>query len=135
MREQRRSFSTWVLSNEELITTFSSGDDRQRCASGCLSQRVQWLDESCAAYIQEVLQPFKLAELLVIEEDRIGHLLIGIADHAFNFNAQKNVATIKGFVRVCNRFQKLARSHVRPVFPRLFCHCRSRFCGLVIFSR
>lgn len=53
------------------------------------------------------------------EQDKVGHLLKGIAEDVFNFVAQKNVGTVKEFVQECNRFQELKRTRITPQFSRL----------------
>lgn len=111
--------STWDNFTADLLAVFGSGDDRKKSARASLAMRAQRLNETCAAYIQDVLHLCTVAEPSMNEQDKIGHLLKGIADDVFNFLVQKNMSTVKEFVKECNRFEELKKSRVTPQFCRL----------------
>lgn len=111
--------STWDDFKAELLAVFGCGDSKRRTAREKLAVRAQRPDETCAAYIQEVLHLCNQADSSMTEPDKTGHLLKGIAEDVFNFLIQRNVTTVKDFVQECKRFEEVKRNRIAPQYSRL----------------
>ncbi|XP_077532475.1 uncharacterized protein LOC144144858 [Haemaphysalis longicornis] len=92
---------TWFIMNEARLTSLDSAKEDlkaifgtsasgQLTAKNNLASRVQSPNESYVAYILDVLAPCQKVDHQMSEEDKVRHILKGIADDAFNLLVFKN---------------------------------------------
>ena len=77
--------TSWDTCKQKLRDLFGRAVGRQRAASKELSCRAQTSTESYVSYILDVLALCRRVDANMSEGDKVGHLLKGIVDDAFNF--------------------------------------------------
>lgn len=71
-------------------------------------------------YIEEILKLCKIVNTQMLEEDRVGHLLKGIAEDVYNFLiGREHVDSVSDVVRHCRTFETLKTRRIAPKFGRL----------------
>ncbi|XP_049520780.1 uncharacterized protein LOC125944395 [Dermacentor silvarum] len=121
----------WFENHEELLTTwerfvhdlkecFGDSDAKKKRAEHTLAQRAQLPGETCTAYIEEILKLCKQANARMSEEDKVGHLLKGIAEDVYNFLIGKDsLASVSDVMKHCRTFEALKMRRITPKFGRL----------------
>lgn len=85
-----------------------------------LAQRAQSLAETCTTYIEEVLKLCKIVNPRMSQEDRVGHLLKGIAEDVYNFLiCSEDLTSVSDVLRHCRTFEMLRTRRIAPKFGRL----------------
>lgn len=121
----------WFDNNEETLTTWERfvsqikerfGDSvmKKKRAEQTLSQRAQVPGETCMTYIEEVLKLCRMADSGMSEDDKVGHILKGIAEDVYSFLiAKDNLASVSDVMQHCRTFEQLKTRRVAPKFGRL----------------
>lgn len=118
-RTHEVELSSWDTFKERLRDLFGNPSGRQQAARKELATRVQSSTESYVAYIQEVLALCRKVDEHMTEVDKVGHILKGIADDAFNLLVYNDVSTVDAIVKECRRFEVAKSRRVVPQFSRL----------------
>lgn len=114
------TLTTWSSLIEEMKKCFSDSDTKKKRAETALAQRAQVIGETCTTYIEEVLKLCKTIDSRMPEEDKVGHLLKGIAEDVYNFLIGKdNLNTVSDVIRHCRTFEALKTRRITPKFGRL----------------
>lgn len=126
----RGAARTWFRTNEETVTSwddcksklrelFGNPVDRQTAAKKALASRVQTPTEPYVAYILDVLSLCQKADDQMAEADKVGHILKGIADDAFNLLMCKDCTTVQSVIKECRRFEQAKGRRLTTNFTRL----------------
>lgn len=114
------SLTTWERFVEEIKKCFGDSYAKQKRAERTLAQRAQAPGETCTTYIEEILKLCKIVNSQMSEEDRVGHLLKGIAEDVYNFLiGREHVDSVSDVVRHCRTFETLKTRRIAPKFGRL----------------
>lgn len=93
---------------------------KEEKAEQTLAQRAQVPGETCTTYIEDVLKLCGLANSDMTDEDKVGHLLKGIAEDVYSFLITKEtLPTPADVIRHCRAFEALKIRRVTPKFGRL----------------
>ncbi|XP_049516924.1 uncharacterized protein LOC125942694 [Dermacentor silvarum] len=83
-------------------------------------QQAQVPGETCTTYIEEVLNLCKALDPQMPEEDKVGHLLKGIAEDVYQFLIGKDrLESVRDVVLHCRTFEALKARRITPKFGRL----------------
>ncbi|XP_077557319.1 uncharacterized protein LOC144172507 [Haemaphysalis longicornis] len=112
--------TTWDECVEEIRKAFGDSEAKKKKAEQTLLQRAQVPGETCTTYIEEILKLCRVVDARMPEDDRVGHILKGIAEDVFNFLISKdNLNTISDVIQHCRRFEALKMRRITPKFGRL----------------
>lgn len=111
--------TSWDLCKEKLNDLFGKPLGRQLAAKKELGSRAQSSTESYISYIQDILALCRKVDGNMSEADKIGHILKGIADDAFNLLVFRNCATVDAIVTECRRFEQAKSRRIAQQFTRL----------------
>ncbi|XP_077484473.1 uncharacterized protein LOC144094366 [Amblyomma americanum] len=111
--------TSWDIYKENLRTLFGRPDDRQLATKKQLAPRAQSSTESYMAYIQDILALCHKVDAAMSETDKVGHMLKGIADDAFNLLVCKDCATIDSIIKECCRYEQVKGRRIPQSFSRL----------------
>lgn len=121
----------WFDNNEETLTTwdrfvteikerFGDSATKKKRAEQTLLQRAQVPGETCLTFIEEVIKLCRMVDSRMPEEDKVGHILKGIAEDVYNFLITKeNLASVADVIRHCRTFEQLKTRRIIPKFGRL----------------
>lgn len=121
----------WFDNHEEALTTWDRfisdikerfGDSvaKKKHAEQTLLQRAQLPGETCTTYIETILKLCRMANPRMPEEDKVGHLLKGIAEDVYNFLIGKeSLSSVADVIRHCRTFEALKLRRITPKFGRL----------------
>lgn len=113
-------FDTWDSFVNEFRASFGDTAARKKKAEQTLAQRAQVPGETCTTYIEEVLKLCSLVNPSMPDEDKVGHLLKGIAEDVYNYLITKeNLASALDVIRHCRAFETLKMRRITPKFGRL----------------
>lgn len=126
----RGTAKVWYENNEEELTSwdqckakmrevFGKTASRKIAAKKELACRAQSPTESYLAYIQDVLALCRKAESDMTEGDKVGHVLKGIADDAFNLLMCKGCSTVDAIIKECRQFEQVKSRRILQTFARL----------------
>lgn len=114
------SLTSWERFEEEIRNCFGDTTAKRKCAEQTLFQRAQGPGETCTMYIEEVLKLCKAVNPSMSDEDRVGHLLKGIAVDVYNFLITKeNLDSPTAVIKHCRTFETLKLRRITPKFGRL----------------
>lgn len=111
--------SSWDLFKEKLRDLFGNPFGRQLNAKKALATRVQTSTESYVSYILDVLALCAKADPNMSEDDKVNHVLKGIADDAFNLLVFTNVTSIDAILKECRRLEHAKSRRVSQHITRL----------------
>ncbi|XP_077535931.1 uncharacterized protein LOC144148230 [Haemaphysalis longicornis] len=111
--------TSWDACKEELKALFGRSESRQLEAKNDLASRVQSPTESYVTYIQSVLSLCYKVDRQMSEEEKVGHVLKGIADDAFNLLVFKNCDKVDTLIAECRRFELAKSRRIAQKFTRL----------------
>lgn len=115
-----RILTTWETFVEEFRTCFGDSCSKKKRAEQTLSRRAQLPGETCTTYIEEILKLCGIVNGNMSDEDKVGHLLKGIAEDVYNFLiAKDDLSTPTDFRRLCRAFEALKTRRILPKFGRL----------------
>ncbi|UYV69065.1 Transposase [Cordylochernes scorpioides] len=115
----------WFENNEEIIQTwkeftsqlenvFGKKENSKLQAEKKLKTRAQLKGESTEFYIQDVLCLCKEVDPQMSEEDKISHLMKGIAEDLYQALLPRDVQSTEEFITECRRVQALRCRRVTP---------------------
>lgn len=110
--------TSWDVCKQKLRDLFGKPIGRQAAARKELATRVQTSTEPYIAYIQDVLALCRKIDKDMPEEDKVGHILKGIADDAFNFLLCKDCSTVESVIAECRRFEQAKSRRIIHRFDR-----------------
>lgn len=114
------TLTTWEIFEEELKKCFGDSITKKKRAEQTLSQRAQLQGETCTMYIEEILKLCRLVNPSMSEEDKVGHLLKGIAEDVYQFLiAKENLTSVAEVMQHCRTFEALKMRRIAPKFGRL----------------
>lgn len=112
--------TTWDRFVSEITECFGDSVAKRKQAEHTLLQRAQVPGETCTTYIEAVLKLCKTVNPRMSEEDKVGHLLKGIAEDVYHFLIGKeNLGTVADVIRHCRTFETLKMRRITPKFGRL----------------
>lgn len=113
-------FTTWDRFVEEVQKCFGNSNAKKKRAEQTLAQRAQLPGETCTTYIEEILKLCKIVNPRMTEEDKVGHVLKGIAEDVYNFLIGKeNLNSVSDVMQHCRTFEMLKMRRIAPKFGRL----------------
>lgn len=126
----KKTANTWFETNEHTLTSwdvckarmreiFGRPIGRQLAAKQQLASRAQSSTESYLTYIQDVLALCSKVDSQMSEADKVGHVLKGIADDAFNLLICKDCNTVEAILKECRRFEEAKCRRIAYQFARL----------------
>lgn len=119
-REGTETLATWERCVEEIRKRFGDSAAKKKKAEQILLQRAQVPGETCTTYIEDILKLCRVVDIRMPEEDRVGHVLKGIAEDVYNFLISKdNLNTISDVIQHCRTFEALKMRRIAPKFGRL----------------
>lgn len=110
---------SWAVCREKMLDLFGKPIGRKMAANKMLASRAQTSTESYVSYIEDVLSLCRKANADMPEADKVGHILKGIADDAFNLLICKNFSTVDAIIKECRRFEQAKSRRINSVFTRL----------------
>jgi len=114
------SFTDWTVFRNSLSNTFCRTDDIRRQAERQLLTRAQRTDESSESYIQDVLALCRKVNPNMTEDEKVAHLMKGIAEDLYQILLVQDYETADAFVKRCRQIESLRRRRIaRPTFQRL----------------
>ncbi|XP_077551742.1 uncharacterized protein LOC144165852 [Haemaphysalis longicornis] len=114
------ALTTWERFVEEIRKQFGDSIAKKKRAEQTLLQRAQVPGETCTTYIEEILKLCRIVDASMPEDDRVGHVLKGIAEDVYNFLIGKdNLNTVTDVIRHCRTFETLKARRITPKFGRL----------------
>ncbi|XP_055924547.1 uncharacterized protein LOC129956639 [Argiope bruennichi] len=114
------TFTDWTVFRNSLKNTFCRAADRKREAESLLLTRAQRIGESSESYIQDVLSLCRNVNPSMAEDEKVAHLMKGIAEDLYQILSSQEYETTDAFVKRCRHIEILRRRRiVRPRFQRL----------------
>lgn len=114
------SFTTWDSFVIDLTECFGDSTTKRKRAEQTLLQRAQVPGETCTTYIEAILKLCKTVNPRMSEEDKVGHLLKGIAEDVYNYLIGKeSLASVADLIKHCRTFEALKLRRITPKFGRL----------------
>ena len=114
------SLTTWDRFAIEITDCFGDSTTKRKRAEQTLLQRAQVPGETCTTYIEAILKLCKTVDPRMSEEDKVGHLLKGIAEDVYNYLiAKESLASVADVMKHCRTFETLKLRRITPKFGRL----------------
>ncbi|KFM62702.1 hypothetical protein X975_05395, partial [Stegodyphus mimosarum] len=114
------TFTSWTVFRNALKNAFSRTADVKRQAERLLLTRAQQIDETSEAYIQDVLSLCRKANPSMSEDEKVAHLMKGIAEDLYQVLSSQDYDSVDAFVKRCRHIESLRRRRIaRPRFQRL----------------
>jgi len=107
------SISSWSIFKEELQKAFGDTKFYARRAEEILKNRAQKPTESTQSYIQNVLGLCHEIDPNMSEEDKVSHLMKGIAENIYQALVTKEIATTADFIKWCQRIENMQQRRVK----------------------
>lgn len=112
--------TTWDRFVSEIKERFGDSTTQKKRAEQTLMQRAQVPGETCTTYIEEVIKLCRMVDSGMTEEDKVGHILKGIAEDVYSFLIAKDTLTsVADVIRHCRTFEQLKTRRITPKFGRL----------------
>ncbi|UYV65702.1 hypothetical protein LAZ67_3005182 [Cordylochernes scorpioides] len=108
------SIQTWKEFTSQLENVFGKKENSKLQAEKKLKTRAQLKGESTEFYIQDVLCFCKEADPQMSEEDKISHLMKGIAEELYQALLPRNIQSTEQFITECRRVEALRCRRVTP---------------------
>lgn len=116
---------TWFLNHEDTLTDwtcftnqlrqiFGTASTRSETAKKKLNERVQHPDETYTSYIEDVLALCRRVSASMSEEERVRHILKGIAPFAFQALVVQNTSRVQDVITTCQRIDELQSLRLQP---------------------
>ncbi|XP_049519578.1 uncharacterized protein LOC125943984 [Dermacentor silvarum] len=110
---------SWDTFKAKLSALFGKSICRKAAATKELSIRDQTSTVPCLSYIQDVLALGRKVDMT--ESDKVGHVLKGIADDAFNLLLCRNCATVDAIAKECRRFEQAKSRRIARSIRSVYC--------------
>lgn len=112
--------TSWDLLKSELTRTFGDSRRTKKRAEEELNVRAQQHGESTQSYIQGVLRLCQQVNPQMPENERVSHLMKGIAEDFYQALLTKELTTTKDFVKWCQYVEEMKERRInRRKFERL----------------
>ncbi|XP_077497785.1 uncharacterized protein LOC144108417 [Amblyomma americanum] len=111
--------TSWDVYKQKLRELFGRPLGRTLAAKSELASRAQTSTESYVSYIEDVLALCHKVDNNMPESDKVGHVLKGIADNAFNLHVCNNCTTVDGIIKECRRFEEAKSRCISQPYTRL----------------
>ncbi|UYV72436.1 K02A2.6-like, partial [Cordylochernes scorpioides] len=108
------SIQTWTEFMSQLENVFGKNESSRLRAEKILKTRAQLKGESTKYYIQDVLRLCKEVDPQMNEEDKISHLMKGIAEELYQALIPRDVHNTEQFVTECRRIESIHCKRVTP---------------------
>ncbi|UYV73826.1 K02A2.6-like, partial [Cordylochernes scorpioides] len=108
------SILTWTEFMSQLKSVFGKNENSRLRAEKTLKTRAQLKGESTEFYIQDVLRLCKEVDPHMNEQDKISHLMKGIAEELYQALLPRDAHTTQQFVTECRRIEALHCKRVTP---------------------
>ncbi|UYV81075.1 hypothetical protein LAZ67_19002699 [Cordylochernes scorpioides] len=105
---------TWKEFTSQLENVFGKKENSKLQAEKKLKTRAQLKGESTEFYIQDVLCFCKEADPQMSEEDKISHLMKGIAEELYQALLPRDIQSTEQFITECRRVEALRCRRVTP---------------------
>ncbi|GBN63768.1 hypothetical protein AVEN_139494-1 [Araneus ventricosus] len=114
------TFSNFTTFRNSLNNAFCRRDDIRRQAERLLLTRAQQIGETSESYIQNVLSLCQKANPSMSEDEKVAHLMKGIAEDLYQTLLFQDFITVDEFVKRCREIESLERRRItRTRFQRL----------------
>lgn len=112
--------NSWEKFQTELKKAFGDKLHQVHQAEEQLKQHAQRPGETTQSYIQHVLALCKLVNPNMTEEDKVSHLMKGVAEDVYQALLMKDVSTTEDFIKCCQHIEAMHQKRVgRKKFDRL----------------
>ncbi|UYV70426.1 hypothetical protein LAZ67_7002956 [Cordylochernes scorpioides] len=108
------SIQTWEEFTSQLENGFGKNKISKLKADKKLKTRAQLKGESTEFYIQDVLHLCKEVDPQMSDEDKISHLMKGIAEEVYQALLPRNVQSTEQFITECRHVEALRHRRVTP---------------------
>ncbi|UYV61857.1 hypothetical protein LAZ67_1006863 [Cordylochernes scorpioides] len=108
------SIQTWKEFTSQLENVFGKNENSKLQAEKKLKTRAQLKGESTKCYIQDLLCLCKEVDPQMSEEDKISHLMKGIAEELYQALLPRDVQSTEQFITECRRVEALRCRRVTP---------------------
>ncbi|UYV67707.1 hypothetical protein LAZ67_5001662 [Cordylochernes scorpioides] len=108
------SIQTWKEFTSQLENVFGKKENSKLQEEKKLKTRAQLKGESTECYIQDVLCLCKEVDPQMSEEDKISHLMKGIAEELYQALLPRDVQSTEQFITECRRVEALRCRRVTP---------------------
>ncbi|UYV71344.1 hypothetical protein LAZ67_8002700 [Cordylochernes scorpioides] len=108
------SIQTWKEFTSQLENVFRKKENSKLQAEKKLKTRAQLKGESTECYIQDLLCLCKEVDPQMSEEDKISHLMKGIAEELYQALLPRDVQSTEQFITECRRVEALRCRRVTP---------------------
>lgn len=116
---EEAKISSWDYFKVRLCELFGNPFGLQLAAKKKLATRAQTSTKPYVAYMHDVLALCHRADDNMSEEEKVGHVLKGIADDAFNLLVCKGCTMVDAIIKECQRFEQVKSRRITPQFTRL----------------
>ncbi|KAH8035243.1 hypothetical protein HPB51_004484 [Rhipicephalus microplus] len=117
---REETLTTWDRFVSEIKERFGDPTTIKKRAEQTLMQRAQVPGETCTTYIEEVIKLCRTIDPGMSEEDKVGHILKGIAEDVYSFLIAKDTLTsVTDVIRHCRTFEQPKTRRITPKFGRL----------------
>lgn len=114
------TLTSWTVFETKLKTTFGDNETCIRRAKDQLKSRAQKPGESIQSYIQDVLGLCHQIDSDMSDEDKVSHLMKGVAEDVFQALLTKEVKNAEDFTKWCLHIEDMRQKRVgRHKFGRL----------------
>lgn len=113
------TLTSWDDCKAKLLEEFGNPVAHQLRAKSELASRAQTSTEPYVAYIHDVLALCRKVDASMNEQDKVGHVLKGIADDAFHLLICKDCTTVDAILKECRRFEHAKSRRITQQFQRL----------------
>ncbi|UYV84069.1 hypothetical protein LAZ67_X001057 [Cordylochernes scorpioides] len=94
---------SWEIFKDQLGSVFGKKDNLRRQAEQKLKVRAQTRGETTEFYIQDVLRLCREVDAQMPEEERLSHLMKGVAEEVYRYLLPRDIATTDQFIAECRR--------------------------------
>lgn len=112
--------NSWEKFQEQLKSAFGAKDLFVKQAEQELKSRAQKTGESTQSYIQSVLELCHKVNPQMSENDKVSHLMKGIAEDMYQFLLVKDIGSTSTFITECQRIEQMNQRRItKHRFARL----------------
>lgn len=114
------TLTSWTLFQEGLKAAFGDSLQMRSRAEEQLKKRAQSSGEMTQSYIQDVLGLCQKVNPSMSEEEKVAHLMKGVAEDVYQALLTKTVTSTKDFVKWCQHIESLQQKRIKlKEFKRL----------------
>ncbi|GBM77383.1 hypothetical protein AVEN_109573-1 [Araneus ventricosus] len=114
------TFTNFTTFKNSLSNAFCRTEDLRRQAERLLLTRTQQIGETSESYIQDVLSLCRKANPSMSEDEKVAHLMKGIAEDLYQTLLVQDFRRVDEFIKRCREIESLRRRRItRTRFQRL----------------